>query len=155
LSDLLKLLRENAGEIAEKLGEGYLDDLVEKGHAAVNVAVTNDEDPLTAEGAKAAHDALDHLTENKHVFTGLSRLEFARLVAHWEDDDVAEAKRQYLERDATFEERRAAMHAAGDALVEIRKKREESWNKVAEVFKAIGKIGVKFAATAAIALLGL
>ena len=58
MSDLLKLLRENAGEIAEKLGEGYLDDLVEKGHAAVNVAVTNDEDPLTAEGAKAAHDAL-------------------------------------------------------------------------------------------------
>ncbi|NIP97221.1 MAG: hypothetical protein GWO24_28835, partial [Akkermansiaceae bacterium] len=63
------------------------------------------------------------VAKNKDAFVGLGRVAFAHVLAHWENEDEAEAKRHYLEREATFEERRAAMHAAGDAVVKARKER--------------------------------
>jgi hypothetical protein len=137
---LKEKLIEKAEDLLDDKAEGWLDKLLEEGRDLA----TEHEGTLGEDGKKAADDALDLLTENKQPFLRLGKLGFAHLVAMWEDDDKAEARRHYLATEATFEERRAAMQAAGDAAAKDRDERIAAWEAVEDVLKKVGTLGLKF-----------
>ena len=137
---LIDLLIEKAADLVDDKSEEWLDKLLAEGdelaeeHAEV----------LGEDGKKAADDALDLLTDNTQPFLRLGKLGFAHLVAMWEDDDAAEARRHYLATEATYAERRAAMQAAGDAAAKDRDERIAAWDAVESVLKKVGTLGLKF-----------
>jgi len=152
---LLETLLEKGGDLIDDKGEDWVDEAVATGRDIVNEALADEDDPLQEKGAKVAHEALDRLAAHKRDFVALGKVGFAWLVAHWEDDGEAAAKRYYLEREATFAERRAAMHAAGDAVAAARKAREEAWESVAHTMRQVGETAFKALVKAAPLLLGI
>jgi len=138
---LMETLKKKGDDIIDEGGEEYLGKLIDEGRKAADVLKGLG---LGEEGTRAAYNALNLLDANKKPFVRLGKVGFAHLMGHWEDGDEAAARRLYLETQATFAERRAAMHAAGDAAVAESKEREESWNAVLGVLKGVGEIGLKF-----------
>jgi len=147
---LLKDAIEMAGDaIVDEAGDVYLGKLIKEGRD-----VLDKEKKDLPEGApEAISEALDVLESNKQPFLRLGKVGFARLLSHWEDEDEAEARRQYLATEATFQERRAAMHAAGDAVANEAKERQEAWDNVVAVLKQVGQVGLKFLVRVVIASL--
>jgi len=110
LDDLLRsggeLLDDKGGEWFDKATAAARDELpaVVELASSAGVEVTEDQ----------AAELLNEAAKGKAPILRLGSVGFAWVVAHLESDDEAEARRRYLEHQATFEERRAAMHAAGD-----------------------------------------
>jgi len=159
---LLDTLLEKANDLVEDKSEEWFDKLLAEGRDLAtapdleDVAYSEEEEDETVVAARAAgNEALDLLEENKQPFLRLANLGFAKLIAHWEDDDEAEARRYYLTKQATYAERRAAMHAGGDAAAKDRDERDEAWDAVAGVLKQVGTLGLKFLVNLAAKSVGL
>lgn len=104
---------------------------------------------------KEAGTVLDVVAAGKVPLLRLGSVGFAWVVAHLAEGDVAEAKRRYLETAATFNERRAAMQAAGDVAFDEGKERIDSWEAAKDVFEAIGEAGLKVLAAVARRAIGI
>ena len=137
IDDLKKSIEQEGEGALQDLTEGWMDKFLDEGRAL------KQDLEESSEHAGAA-DAIRLLNENKEPFLRLGSLGLARILAHWENDDAAEARRVYLATEATFEERRAAMQAAGDAAVAEKKERDASWEAVQATLLAIGSAGLKF-----------
>lgn len=156
---LLDTLRSRGDKILVLLddkGPGWLDKVISEGRDKANAGLTKPEDGSTVRVAdfalsddqaeelkKGANEALDVLAANKQPFLRLGKAGFAWILGHWENKDEATARRLYLATQATFDERRTAMHAAGDALMAEKEEREKSWEAVKDVLKKIGAIGLQ------------
>lgn len=139
---------EKGEELLDEKGPKAMDDLLSEGHALLDSEVDG-------ELAKAGHDALELLGENKAPFLRLGKVGFARLVGHWENGDEAEARRHYLTFEATYQERRDAMHRAGDALVDAEDEAKAAWAATKAVLVKLGTMGLKFLVKLAISSLAL
>lgn len=153
--DLLGLLdkakakaAEKGEELLDEKGPGVIDDLLKEGHDLLDVETDGDL-------AKAGHEALELLGENKTPFLRLGKVGFARLVGHWERADEAEARRHYLTHQATYQERRDAMQRAGDELVDAEDEAKAAWEETKAVLKKVGTLGLKFLVKLAISGLAL
>lgn len=124
-------------DLIDDKGEEWLGKVIGEGRKLLDTEVDG-------ETAKAGHDALELLDENKQPFVRLGKVGFAQLVAYWEDGEEAEARRQYLATSATYAERRAAMHEAGDAATKDADERKAAWEAVEAVLKKIGTVGLQF-----------
>ncbi len=142
-----------------KLGEKAIEALERKAPEAIDDLLSQGDDLLDKETdgamAKEGHDALELIRENKTPFIRLGKLGLARLVGHWETGDEAETRRYYLAHEATYEEGRAAMHAAGDALVDARDAELAAWEEVKAILLKIGGMGLKFLVKLAAAQVGI
>lgn len=150
---LLDIIRDQGDKIIDEKGDGYLDRLVAEGRKSVAATTKDATSPMSKGMAEATGTALDIFAANKPAFKALSKVVFANVLAHWENGNEAEARRQFLATKATFEERRAAMHAAGDAVAAMQKAREEAWESVAYVLRKVGETGIKVLVKAAVATL--
>jgi len=148
---LTEVVAKEGDKLLERKGDKTFDDAISevekfgKGHA----------DLLGKDGAAFVDETVLILRRTKTPFLALTQAEFTAIVAHWGSQQEAEARRLYLEKKATFAERRAAMQAAGDAVFNVQKLRQENWAQIVEVFKAIGKKGLKLVAAALLASVGL
>lgn len=143
-------LLEKAEELIDDRSEGWLDKLIDEGRGLA------DEHADTLEGGKdAANKALDKLSENKQPFLRLGKVGMGHLLAMWQDGEEAEARRHYLATQATYDERRAAMQAAGDAAAKDADERKAAWEAVQATLKEIGTIGLKFVLKVALTSLGV
>jgi len=146
---LLDELSARGSDLVDEHGEVFITNVIKAGRDKVAV----EGDTLGAVGVEAASKALDELEANKAPFIRLGKVGFAYLIAHWENDDKAEARRLYLTKDATFEERREAMHAAGGAVQDAQDEREAAWEEVKRVMASICATGLKILVGAASAML--
>ena len=143
-----------ATDLVADRSEGWADKLIDQGRELVDELIERDaaEDEDIIEAASGALDLLD---ENKQPFLRLTNIGFAYLVAHWEDDDKAEARRHYLATRATYSERRAAMQRGGDASARTTDARNAAWDEVEKTLKQVGTLGLKFLANLAAKSVGL
>ncbi len=146
---LSETLIDKAAELVDDHSEEWADKLLKEGRELAK------DDALGDDGKKAAGESLDLLEANKQPFLRLGKLGFTTLLAMWRDDEKAEARRRYLETQATYAERRAAMHAAGDAAADDRTARKAAWEAVEDTLKEIGTIGLKFLLKVALTSLGV
>ncbi len=128
-------LASKATDAVDKKGDEYFDDLMKVGRSEA------DELP---EGSDEAKKALDGLAAIKTPILRLTNVGFATLLGHWQDDDKAEAKRHYMEHEATFVERRALMHAGTDQLASEEDARQAAWDEVEGWLKTVGSLGLQF-----------
>ena len=147
-SELIGKLGDKAeSEFASK-GEGWLDDLLGEGRKIAT-------DELDSDALEGALDGLDVLEAGKQPFLRLSEHGLARIVGYLGSDEEEKAKNVYLATQATFAERRAAMHAAGDAAQQDREERDAAWAEVQEVLKKVGAIALKVIVKALVGALAL
>jgi len=151
--DLADKLKEKGDELLDEKGDQWLGRVLDMGRTTLRARGIDGS--LDADGVKAASKALDLLDENKQPFVRLGKVGFAWTMAHFVDGDEDAAKWKYLETKATFRERRAAMHAAGNAAFDERKEREEAWEETKDVLQKVGTLGLKFLATVAMAAVGV
>ena len=157
MADLLDKALEELQEAFVKLGSKRTDLIDEKGGEGFDKALAEIEKFAKANssllgegGAEFADETMILLKDAKSPFLKLTELEFASMVNLWGNDKEAEARRLFLAREADFEERQAAIRAAGDAVYHTQKAREDQLDAIAEVFKAIGKKGLKLLAAAVV-----
>jgi len=143
--------------------EGWLDRLIETGKKQIGPVTkkkpTDKEEAPSSEDDTdfmdtmkvAAHQALQTVADNKQPFLRLGTYSLGIVVAHWASDEPEDARRRYLATQATFAERRQAMHAAGDAVANDKREREESWDAVVSVLKSIGSVGLRILMKALVA----
>jgi len=148
IAKLKEKAAEKGEEFLEEKGEDAIGDFVKKGRELLDAEVDTDT-------AKAGHKVLEVIDGNKAPFVRLAKVGLATVVGHWQNDDEAAAKRHYIETQATYDERRAFMQAAGDAAYDEAKEREESWEAVKDVLKEAGLLGLKFLAKALAGSLGI
>lgn len=137
-------------DLIDKKGEEAIDAVIEEGRGLLN-----DTSLLSAEERDEGGQVLDRIAENKAPFVRLGSVGFARLVAHWANGDEAAARRHYLEHEATYAERRAAIQAAGDKLADTRDAEIAAWEEVKAVLKAAGTAGISFLVKVAARVVGL
>jgi len=139
LDDLLRsggeLLDDKGGEWFDKATAAARDELpaVVELASSAGVEVTEDQ----------AAELLNEAAKGKAPILRLGSVGFAWVVAHLESDDEAEARRRYLEHQATFEERRAAMHAAGDRAQDDGEERAAAWAEFTAFVQSVGKVGLQ------------
>ena len=132
-------LAEKAADLVDDKAEGWADKLIAEGRDLAN------EHGDTLDGGKdAAHDALDLFEANKQPFLRLGKVGLGHLLAMWQDDKKADARRHYLATEATYAERRDAMQKAGDAASKDADESEAAWDAAQETLKQVGMIGLKF-----------
>lgn len=134
---LLDDLTSKGEDLIDDKGEGWLDKVIDEGRDFVGGTA------LDPELAEVADKTLDKLSENTRPFLRLGKVGLGLVAGHLENDDENEAKRVYIATQATYEERRAFMQAAGDEAWDERKERDEAWEEVMVVLKEIGSIGLK------------
>jgi len=150
---LTEVVADQGEKLIERKGDKTFDDAlseVEKFAKAHVGALGTGKD-----GEEFVDETLTILKATKKPFLALTQAEFTAIVSHWGSQKQAEARRIYLERKATFAERRAAMHMAGDALFNVQKIRQDNWVQIQEVFKSIGAKGLKLLGAALLASVGL
>jgi hypothetical protein len=133
MSKLIDKLKEKGDDLLDEKGDQWMGRVLDMGRTTLRGRAVDGS--LDAEAVKAASRAMDILDENKKPFVRLGKVGFAWTMAHFVDGDEAAAKRKYLETKATFRERRAAMHAAGNAAFDERQEREEAWKETEEARK--------------------
>lgn len=104
---------------------------------------------------EAVGEVLDELAAGKKPLLRVGSVGFAWLVANLESGEEAEARRLYLSTEATFDERRTAMQAAGDEAFDEAKERAEAWEEFLAVLESIGKVGLKVLVAVARKAVGL
>jgi hypothetical protein len=118
-----------------------------------------DVDEIPDDLKAAGREAIDLVRANKTPFIRLGEDGFARLLGHWEDADEAAARRHYLAHEASFAERRAAMHAGTDQLIAAEDKakaaKEAAWELAKDILKKVGTVGLQFLVRAAGTALGV
>ena len=153
---LAALINANEDELAN-IAPRTIGGLVLEGRAnagdlsrAVNSALGAD--TLNEDEVNRVLDEIDDLREPAKVltFTALSWV-----VGFLEDGNDAEARRVWLEREATFEERQAAITAAGDAVQKEREQRDAAFDAFVEQVRTLGTIGLKVLATLALGAIGI
>lgn len=143
-------LLEKASDLIDDKSEEWLDKLLEEGRDLA------DEHGDTLDGGKeAANKALDKLEANKQPFLRLGKVGMGHLLAMWQDDEKAEARRHYLATQATYAERRAAMQEAGDAAAKDADERKAAWEAIEATLKEVGTIGLKFLVRLVLTSLGV
>jgi len=143
------MLVEKASELVDDKSEGWLSKAIKEGKDL------STEDTLGKDGKKSADDALAIIEKNQKPLLRLGKVGFALLLSAWEDDDEAAAQRLYLETQATYSERRAALQAAGDNATQEREERDKAWEEVKGVLQEVGLIGLKFLVNMAAKSVGL
>ena len=146
-------LIDKAADLVDDKADGWFDKVLAAGRDIAAPAEGDVE--ADSEARAAANEALDLLEADKLPFLRLGKLGFAHLIAYWEDDDKAEAQRHYLATQATYAERRAATHKAGDAAAKDRDARIEAWVAVHKTLKQVGTLGLKFLVNLAAKSVGL
>ena len=130
-------LARRGAEIIDDRSDEWLDTLIGEGRDLLDSEADGDL-------AKAGHDALELLAENKRPFLRLTRKGFGDLVAHWEEDEEAAARRYYIATAATFDEIEEFQRAAARGAYDDRREREKSWEEVKAVLLKIGAVGLQF-----------
>lgn len=139
-SNLLRRLASSAAAAIDDHSEDWVERLVESGREAVNNADLDDVPEELHEHVPAALDALE-AAARPAARLGLQALGW--VVALLEDDKETEARRRYIETDATFAERRAFMQAAGDRAQREGQERQDSWDALQEALTKGGEVVVK------------
>jgi hypothetical protein len=120
--------------------DAWLDNLLSTGEGLVE----GYKDKLGEAGVADAVAAMNAVGANTGPWVRLGTVGFAQVMACWEDDDAAEARRHYLSHQATFEERRRAMQLAGDAAAKDADERQAAWAEVENVLKSVTTLGLRF-----------
>ena len=139
-----------AVDLVDDQSTAWLDKLLDEGCDLAN----SHGDGLPG-GKDAALATMAILEDAKAPLLRMRKIGFAHVVAAWADNDEAEARRLYLAMEATYAERRAAMHAAGDAAANDRDEREAAWQSVKSMLLAIGTVGLKFVVSLVCKTLGI
>lgn len=157
-------LRDELLEKAELLynnkAPGWLDKAEAEAREALPDITAEANDLLVAAGlnpigTEYAGEVLDELAAGKKPLLRVGSVGFAWLVANLESGEEAEARRLYLSTEATFDERRTAMQAAGDSAFDEAKERAEAWEEFLAVLESIGKVGLKVLVAVARKAVGL
>jgi len=123
-------------------GPEWLDKALERGRAELPQLV-DEANRLLPDGVYVTQvqvdDVLDALEAGKAPLLRLGAVGFAWVVAHVESGDEAAAQGRYLESQATFTERNAAIDAAGDAAFNEAKERSDAWEAFKDTFSAIAQ----------------
>ena len=149
MSQLLSaLLAANEDKIAEAVATG-IGDLIDDGRAksADLVVAVNDalgDEVLDEDGVNKALDSLEDLREPAK---DVSLVAIGWVVGYLEDGDEANARRAWLEREATFAERQAAITSAGDAAQRDREARDAAFDSFLRAAKGVGRVALKVLAT--------
>lgn len=158
MSKLLADLINRGAELVDDKGADWLDK-AEAGARKALPAIVAEASALLPEGVEVteaqAVEVLDELAKGKAPLLRAGSVGFAWIVASFDDGEELEARRRYLEHQATFAERNAAMDAAGDAAFDEAKERNDAWEAVAAVFKAVGKVGLSVLVAVARKAVGL
>ncbi len=147
IEDIIGTLAEKAEDLVERRGRDYFDDLIEEGDDQI--------ENLPEEYRDEAREALDIVEGIKTPLLRLTNSGLARLLGHWKNGDEAEARRFYLTHTATYLERRKAIWAAGDKLVDNEDADEAAWKAVKEGLLKVGTLGIKFLGSMALKSLGI
>lgn len=153
LGDLVADLRGKATESGVKLleerGPGWIDKALDK---TVELARDAGLDPNEA---ALAIDAAEVVREHKGALTGVAVDAFRNTMALAWDGQIDAARRAFLETEASYDERRAAMQAGTDATYKDRVEREAAWAELADMFEEIGKMALKALVPILLAAAGL
>lgn len=136
VDNITEKLASKATDLVEKKGGEYFDDLIEEGDKQIK--------NLPEDVRDEAGKALDVIEGMKTPLLRLTNSGFARLLGHWQDEKEADARRFYLEHKATYLERRQAIWAAGDQLVDNEDADQAAWEAVKKGLKKVGVVGLKF-----------
>lgn len=131
----MSLLSSIAG-LAEDKGADAIEDLLGK---AAELA----DEHLDGPEAGLAKEALEGLSERTEELAHLGTAGVVALVTRWTFQGASAAKLTYLAQSATFEERRAASHAATADAVKARSDRDQAWETVKATLEDVGKIALK------------
>lgn len=165
MSELGKKLLEGVDKAKAKAHEEGRELVAEKGEEGIDKvldlgeSLLDDYRPTYPDAVEEGRKTVQLIRENKTPFVRLGQDGFARLLGHWEDADEAAARRHYLEHDATYEERMAAMNAGTDALISAedaaQAAQERAWNTVKMVLQQAGTVGLQILVRAAGASMGI
>ncbi len=150
MSGFLSELASSSAELVDDQGSDWVRKASDKTRADLP-AFVNETNRLLPDGAVVTNDqavqVLDALAAGATPLLRLGSASFAWVVANLDDGNETEAKRLYLETQATFPERRAAMQAAGDAAFSEAKERNDSWEAfkatVSAVADVVGEVALK------------
>lgn len=145
MSLLTELLDKGANIVNDK-GADWLDKAEAKAREALpEIAATAS--GLLPEGVDVseaqAGEVLDKLATGKAPLLRLTSVGFAWVIASFDDRDAANARRVYLRHAATFDERNAAIDAAGDAAFDEAKERNDAWEAARAFLESVGEVGLK------------
>lgn len=102
-------------------------------------------DGPAGEVARAAVAKTRARPEVAEALAGLAVDQGRAVLAHVWRGDFTEARRIYLEREATYAERRAAMQAGTDAVYAQRQAREARWQELLDWLADLGEEAIKVA----------
>ena len=128
----MSLLDKLEGLVEDK-GADWIEKLIEK-------AKERADDHLNGPEADLAKIALDKIGYESDALAHLGQGGLVSLLTRVATREDEQAKLTYLTAGATFEERRAASHAATAEAVNERLNREMAWDSVLEMLKGLGKM---------------
>ena len=119
--------------LVEDKDTDWIDRLVEK-------AKEQAEDHFSGPEADLARSALDKIGNNSEQLAHLGHGGLLSLLTRVVSREDEQARLTYLAFGATFDERRAASHAAASTAINERLNRELAWDGVLEMLKGLGKV---------------
>jgi len=135
--------------LIEDKGADWIDKAIVKGASLAG-------DLETPEERAKAREALEVLRAGRKPLARLGSLGFAKMTVFLsEDDDEDQARRHYLEHEATFEEKRAAMHAGTDALINSQDADNAACDAAVAVLKQVAGLALPFLLKLAAASVGI
>lgn len=137
MSTLAEALASNAADLIDDKAEDWIDGALDKG------VLLSKELPESEQGQ--ADQVIAVLRAGKTPLARLGSLGFAKLTSYLlEDGDEEKARLYYLEHEATFSERRAAMHAATSALIAEGDADKAAWDAAKAVLKQAAGLALPF-----------
>ena len=154
MSGLGALLKDRVGKLVDERGEAAILSLAEKGRERSASIADSANRAARALAAKGSADlgavvtradvekTMSALAKNAAPLARAGKLGLAYVVDALEDGDELEARRRYVEIEATLAERIAFQYASGDRTLGERAEREAAWAAVKEFFEEVGKVGL-------------
>lgn len=141
LTDIVGRLAAAGSKAADDKIPGGLDKLLANGSSLAEKHLTGELEPLR----KPALDALGELDhpDIKKAASRLSSVGLAWVVGLMGSGDKAEARRRFIETEATLAERLAFQAASGDHAAAAQQAAEESWDAIEAGLKRAGQIAIK------------
>ena len=140
---LIQELTDQAGELVNLSGSDWLD-RVEAGARKKLPSIAAAASKALPDGVEVteaqAGEVLDKLAAGKAPLLRMTSMSFAHLVGEFSNGNKDKAQRNYLAHPLTFDERNAAIDAAGDAAFDEAKSREEAWEAVVEWLEGLGLV---------------
>jgi len=129
LDALPGLIEDRGAGVIERLAERAIEAIADSGYPE------GDRD--------LAHQALDAISANSANLAHLGAGGLVSVLTYSGIGSRDKARLAYLASGASFEERRAASHAATAASVEARLERERNWEQTKAMLETIGKVALK------------